>query len=70
LDTFADDIAEPAASRVFAMSPFGYGHDPDANGAAAGAAGLLLAHAAVTRLAATSRATTLRLVRPVKLIFI
>jgi len=27
-DTFADEIAEPAASRVLARSPFGYGHDP------------------------------------------
>ena len=33
LDTFADDTEEPAASRVLARSPFGYGHDPD--GAAA-----------------------------------
>ena len=28
LATLADEIAEPAASRVFARSPFGYGHDP------------------------------------------
>jgi len=33
LDTFADVMAEPAASRVLARSPFGYAHDPD--GAAA-----------------------------------
>ena len=28
LDTFADEIVEPVASRVFARSPFGYGHEP------------------------------------------
>src|SRR3954463_1091383 len=32
-DTFAEEIIEPAASRVLARSPFGYGHDPDAVGA-------------------------------------
>ena len=32
-DTFAAEIAEPGASLVLAMSPFGYGHDPE--GAAA-----------------------------------
>jgi hypothetical protein len=30
LDTFVDEIAEPRATRVFAKSPFEYGHDPDA----------------------------------------
>jgi hypothetical protein len=30
LDTFAEEIADPGASRVFARSPFAYGHDPDA----------------------------------------
>jgi hypothetical protein len=28
LDTFAEEIAEPVASRVFARSPFEYGHEP------------------------------------------
>jgi hypothetical protein len=73
LDTFADDIVEPAASLVFARSPLEYGHDPDANGLAAAGlvtvAGLLL-HAATAKLAVTSRAAALRLVRPVKLVFI
>jgi hypothetical protein len=29
-DTFAEEIVEPAASRVFARSPFAYCHEPDA----------------------------------------
>jgi hypothetical protein len=61
-DAFADVIAEPAASQVFARSPFEYGQDPDANGLGAAAlvtvTGVLL-HAAVTKLAATSTAATL-----------
>jgi hypothetical protein len=72
LDTFADEIVEPAASRVFAMSPFEYGQDPDANGLGAAAlvtvTGVLL-HAAVTKLAVTSTAATLTR-RPLKLVFI
>jgi spore germination cell wall hydrolase CwlJ-like protein len=28
LDTFAEEIVEPVASRVFARLPFEYGHDP------------------------------------------
>ena len=74
LDTFAEVIVEPAATRVFARSPFGYGHDPDANGLGAAAlvtvTGALLLHAASTKLAVTSRAATLRRVRPVEFIFI
>jgi hypothetical protein len=73
LDTFADDIAEPAASRVFAMSPFGYGHDPDAIGLVAAGlvtvAGVLVLHAASAKLAVTSRAAT-RKWRPAESIFI
>jgi hypothetical protein len=53
-DTFADEIVEPAASRVFVMSPFEYGQDSDASGLGAAAlvtvTGVLL-HAAVTKLA-------------------
>jgi hypothetical protein len=30
LDTFAEEIADPVASRVFARSAFEYGHEPDA----------------------------------------
>jgi hypothetical protein len=30
LDTFADEIPEPTASRVFARSAFEYSHAPDA----------------------------------------
>jgi hypothetical protein len=61
LDTFADEIVEPAASRVLAMSPFGYGHDPRAAGAAANVivfpaeAGLVAPQPAITKLATTSR---------------
>jgi hypothetical protein len=61
-DTFAEVIVEPAAFRVFAMSPLGYGQDPDANGLAAPrlmtVTGELL-HAAVVKLAETSAAATL-----------
>src|SRR6202042_1871142 len=63
-DTLAEEITDPAATRVFARSPFGYGHDP----AAFGAFGLLtvlpvgpLEHPAATRPAATSAATAARL---------
>jgi hypothetical protein len=70
--TFADVIVEPAASRVLARSPFEYGQDPEANGL--GAALLVtvtggLLHAAVTKLAVTSRAATLTW-RPAKFVFI
>jgi hypothetical protein len=72
LDTFADDIVEPAASRVLAMSPLGYGHDPDAIGLGAAAlvtvAGVLL-HAASAKLPVTSRAAMLKW-RPVEFSFI
>src|SRR5215471_18367763 len=72
LDTFADVIVEPAASRVSARSPLGYGQDPDANGL--GAAGLVtvtgvLLHAAATNPTMTSTAVTLTW-RPLKLVFI
>jgi hypothetical protein len=67
LDTFADEIVEPCASRVFAISPFGYGHDPEADGAAAG---LLELQAAITKPTATSRATTLKWARRLKLVLI
>jgi hypothetical protein len=64
LDTFADVIVEPAATRVFAMSPFEYGQDPDASGLGAAAlvtvAGVLVLHAASAKLAVTSRAATLK----------
>jgi hypothetical protein len=30
LDTFAEEIVDPVASRVFARSPFEYGHEPEA----------------------------------------
>ncbi len=39
LDTFADEIVEPVASRVFARSPFGYGQAAEV--AVAGAAAAL-----------------------------
>lgn len=72
LDTLADVIVDPAASRVSARSPFEYGQDPDANGLGAAASvtvtGVLL-HAAITRLAVTSTAATLRW-RRVKFVFI
>jgi hypothetical protein len=49
LDTFAAEIAEPGASLVLPMSPFGYGHDPPGAAAPANAvltgAGLPLLHA-------------------------
>jgi hypothetical protein len=61
----------PGCSRR--VSPFEYGQDPDANGLGAAAlvtvAGLLLLHAAVTKLAVTSRAAMLRW-RPLKFVFI
>jgi hypothetical protein len=73
LDTFAEEIVEPAASRVFAMSAFGYGHEPAAPvvGVADGFAVMVrhpavlalvppLPQAAITRLAATRRAPTRR----------
>jgi hypothetical protein len=51
-DTFAADMVESGASLVLAMSPFGYGHDPDGtaapgNASVAGARVLPL-HAAAT----------------------
>jgi hypothetical protein len=30
VDTFAEEIVDPRASRVLLRSAFGYGHDPDA----------------------------------------
>jgi hypothetical protein len=71
LGTLADVIVELAPTRVFAMSPFEYGRDPDANGLGAAGrvtvAGVLL-HTAVTRLAVTSTAAALTW-RPVKFVF-
>jgi hypothetical protein len=71
-DTFADVIAEPAAFRVFARPPLGYGHDADVSGLGAArlvtVAGVLL-QAAVTKPAAASTAATLTW-RPVKCVFI
>src|SRR6516225_5147601 len=58
--TFADVMADPAASRVLARSPFGYGQEPD--GAAApwklvvtGGGGLLLQAAAPATVTAARR---------------
>jgi len=31
LDTFAEEIVDPMATRVFARSPFAYGQEPDAS---------------------------------------
>src|ERR1700733_14198064 len=40
LDTFAEEIVDPVASRVFARSAFEYGHEPDAEAADAAALAL------------------------------
>ena len=40
LDTFAEEIVDPVASRVFARSAFEYAHDPEP--AAAGAAAFVV----------------------------
>jgi hypothetical protein len=45
LDTFAEEIVDPAASRVLARSPLGYGHDRPAGVGA----GLLVALPPVVR---------------------
>ena len=61
--TFDADIVEPGAVRVLAMSPFGYGHDPDGAAAPANAwvagGGLLPPHAAATRATAATTTTTI-----------
>src|ERR1700751_246968 len=58
--TFAEEIVEPAASRVLARSPSGYGHDPDAVDAplktVAGGGAAVPLHAAASTLTAMSRA--------------
>jgi hypothetical protein len=79
-DTFADEIVEPAASRVFARSAFGYGHVPGARAVEAATFDVMVLHPefAATRLVppqpATSKTdaqgrTTLRVARPFKLVF-
>ena len=62
--TLADEITEPAATRVFARSPFGYGHDP-AGLAAFGLLAVLpvgpLLQPAASTLATANTATAARL---------
>jgi hypothetical protein len=68
-DTLADEITEPGACRVLAMSALGYGHDPD-GGAALGlvvvagwwwvAVGLLLQAAASKTTRTTSMLIPIR----------
>src|SRR6516225_6321595 len=58
--TFADEMADPAASRVLARSPFGYGQEPDGVAApwklvVVGGGGLLLQAAAPATVTAASR---------------
>jgi hypothetical protein len=82
LDTFAEEIVEPVATRVFARSPFAYGHEaeyPDAEAAtwvamvrqpelaAALLVALLPPHAATSDPAAISRAA-MSVMRPRELI--
>src|SRR5215472_5325656 len=58
--TFADEMADPAASRVLARSPLGYGQEPDGVAApwklvVVGGGGLLLQAAAPATVSAASR---------------
>jgi hypothetical protein len=81
VDTFAEEIVDPVASRVFARSSFEYGHEPDAGAVEAAAPALtvlqpvlaaavpLPPQAVTSNPAPTSRAT-LSAVRPVVLVFI
>jgi hypothetical protein len=67
LDTLAEEIVEPAASRVLARSPFGYGHDPDGAAASlktvlAGAGGDELHAAAASAITVVSKPALVRLV--------
>ena len=55
-DTFAAEIAEPGAFLVLAMSPFGYGHDPE-GAAAPGNVVLTGAGLPLPQAAAASRVT-------------
>jgi hypothetical protein len=62
----ADEIVEPAASRVFRGSPFGYGHEPEG----LAAFGLVSVVGAVPELAQAATATPTAMIRPASLIFL
>jgi hypothetical protein len=75
-DTFAEEIVDPVASRVFARSPFEYGHDPEACAVDAAALVLIVLHPALAAVlllppqAATSNpATTSSAARRVMRVF-
>jgi hypothetical protein len=69
LETLAEEIVDPTASRVLARSPLGYGHDPEAAGSGAGVVEVV-PQAASNTLVVSSRTSARKLRRPVTFIVI